>query len=93
MTTGELISVRPNLLAWLPQLFVVNERVALTGNYRNKNFLSVVAVGATNVGSVRVYHDEVKHLFEISLLETEIYKIVYCLTFDYVFSFLSHTEQ
>jgi len=55
---GELISVRPNLLAWLPQLFVVNERVALTGNYRNKNFLSVVAVGATNVGSVRVYHDE-----------------------------------
>ena len=60
MTTGELISVRPNLLAWLPQLFVVNERVALTGNYQNKNFLSVVAVGATNVGSVRVYHDEVK---------------------------------
>jgi len=55
---GELISVRPNLLAWLPQLFVVNERVALTGKYQKEQFLAVVAVGATNVGSVRVYHDE-----------------------------------
>jgi len=55
--SGELISVKPRLLSWLPHLFAINERVVLRGRYKN-GFLSTVAVGATNVGSIIVYNDD-----------------------------------
>lgn len=54
---GELISVKPTLLAWLPHLFAINERVVLNGRYQH-GFLSTVAVGATNVGSIVLYKDQ-----------------------------------
>ena len=40
-------------------LFCVNERVALAGRWQH-GFFSLVAVGATNVGSIRIYCDQVR---------------------------------
>uniref|UniRef100_A0A2P2I362 Phosphatidylserine decarboxylase proenzyme, mitochondrial n=2 Tax=Hirondellea gigas TaxID=1518452 RepID=A0A2P2I362_9CRUS len=54
---GELLSVNPSLASWIQNLFVLNERVAYVGQWRH-GFISMTAVGATNVGSVKVYFDE-----------------------------------
>jgi len=54
---GELISVKPSLLSWLPHLFAINERVVLHGNYGSGEMITTVAVGATNVGSIVIYDD------------------------------------
>ena len=59
LTTGELISVKPSLLSWLPHLFAINERVVLHGNYGSGEMITTVAVGATNVGSIVIYDDRV----------------------------------
>ncbi|KAI9175918.1 phosphatidylserine decarboxylase 1 [Blastocladiella emersonii ATCC 22665] len=53
---GELLSVSPRLLAQLPTLFALNERVALLGEWTHGMF-AMVPVGATNVGSVRINFD------------------------------------
>ncbi|KAM0790609.1 hypothetical protein ACM66B_004473 [Microbotryomycetes sp. NB124-2] len=53
---GELFSVSPWMVSKLADLFVVNERVALLGRWRH-GFFSMVPVGATNVGSIRVNFD------------------------------------
>lgn len=53
---GELLSVNPSFAAWIENLFVLNERVAYVGNWKH-GFLSMTAVGATNVGCVKVYFD------------------------------------
>uniref|UniRef100_A0A672Y8A2 Phosphatidylserine decarboxylase n=1 Tax=Sphaeramia orbicularis TaxID=375764 RepID=A0A672Y8A2_9TELE len=45
---GSLMSVNPGVARWVKELFCLNERVALT------------AVGATNVGSIRLYFDKVR---------------------------------
>ncbi|WFD23032.1 phosphatidylserine decarboxylase [Malassezia equina] len=53
---GELYSVAPSIAASLPNLFVVNERVALLGRWRH-GFFSMTPIGATNVGSIQIHFD------------------------------------
>jgi phosphatidylserine decarboxylase len=54
---GELYSVSPYVASRLPNLFVLNERVALLGRWRH-GFFSMIPVGATNVGSIRINFDK-----------------------------------
>jgi len=56
---GELFSVSPYIAKRLENLFVLNERVALLGRWKH-GFFSMVPVGATNVGSIRVNFDQVR---------------------------------
>ncbi|XP_057318732.1 uncharacterized protein LOC130663497 [Microplitis mediator] len=53
---GKLLSVNPKVVHWLPNLFEINERVVYLGDWAG-GFMAYAAVGATNVGSVRVYCD------------------------------------
>ena len=53
---GQLLPVNPVVARLLPALFCANERVALLGSWRH-GFFSYTAVGATNVGSIRVNFD------------------------------------
>ena len=55
--TGDLFSVSPYIANRLKNLFVLNERVALLGRWKY-GFFSMVPVGATNVGSIRINFDE-----------------------------------
>lgn len=54
---GLLMSVNPSVAHWVKELFCLNERVVLTGQWQH-GFFSLTAVGATNVGSIRVYFDQ-----------------------------------
>ncbi|CED83932.1 Phosphatidylserine decarboxylase [Phaffia rhodozyma] len=54
---GELFSVSPYIARRLSNLFVLNERVALLGRWRY-GFFSMVPVGATNVGSIKINFDQ-----------------------------------
>ncbi|MCJ1475566.1 phosphatidylserine decarboxylase 1 [Lambiella insularis] len=53
---GELYSVSPYLQRTLPGLFTLNERVVMLGRWR-WGFFSFTAVGATNVGSIKINFD------------------------------------
>lgn len=53
---GELYSVSPYVAKRLPNLFLLNERVALMGRWRH-GFFSMIPIGATNVGSIRINFD------------------------------------
>ncbi|EEB08371.1 phosphatidylserine decarboxylase Psd1 [Schizosaccharomyces japonicus yFS275] len=55
--SGELFSVSPYMAKRLCNLFVLNERVALLGRYKY-GFMSMVPVGATNVGSIVINFDK-----------------------------------
>lgn len=55
--TGELYSVSPYVASRLSNLFVLNERVALLGRWRH-GFFSMIPVGATNVGSIKINFDK-----------------------------------
>lgn len=55
---GSLMSVNPGVARWIKELFCLNERVVLTGQWQ-QGFFSLTAVGATNVGSIRIYFDQV----------------------------------
>lgn len=52
------MSVNPGVARWVKELFCLNERVVLRGQWQH-GFFSLTAVGATNVGSIRVYFDQV----------------------------------
>ncbi|KZS90254.1 phosphatidylserine decarboxylase [Sistotremastrum niveocremeum HHB9708] len=54
---GELFSVSPWMARRLANLFVLNERVALLGRWKH-GFFSMIPVGATNVGSIKINFDE-----------------------------------
>ena len=54
---GDLLSVSPRFLKVIRGVFVYNERVALLGEWVH-GFFSMTAVGATNVGSIRIHFDE-----------------------------------
>ncbi|KAJ1815424.1 phosphatidylserine decarboxylase 1, partial [Coemansia sp. RSA 2599] len=54
---GELYSVSPYIARTIRNLFVLNERVALLGRWKH-GFMSMTAVGATNVGSVVINFDK-----------------------------------
>ncbi|KAK7085147.1 hypothetical protein SK128_000592 [Halocaridina rubra] len=54
---GELFSVNPSVVGWIRNIFVLNERVSYIGSWMH-GFFSLTAVGATNVGSIKVYFDK-----------------------------------
>jgi phosphatidylserine decarboxylase len=56
LISGELMSVRPEFIMWIPSLLLLNERVVYLGNYQH-GFMSQTMIGATNVGSIDVYFD------------------------------------
>ncbi|XP_030066168.1 phosphatidylserine decarboxylase proenzyme, mitochondrial [Microcaecilia unicolor] len=57
---GALMSVNPGIAHWITGLFCQNERVVLSGEWQY-GFFSLTAVGATNVGSIRIYCDQELH--------------------------------
>ncbi|KAJ3666274.1 hypothetical protein Zmor_001727 [Zophobas morio] len=57
---GQLLSVKPTIAKWLPGLFCLNERAVYLGTWKY-GFFSYAAVGATNVGTVKVYCDKNLH--------------------------------
>ncbi|XP_051949067.1 phosphatidylserine decarboxylase proenzyme, mitochondrial isoform X2 [Xyrauchen texanus] len=57
---GALMSVNPGVARWIKELFCHNERVVLSGEWTH-GFFSLTAVGATNVGSIRIYFDKELH--------------------------------
>ncbi|KAK9729185.1 phosphatidylserine decarboxylase 1 [Basidiobolus ranarum] len=54
---GELFSVSPYMVKLLSNLFVLNERVVLLGQWRH-GFFAMAPVGATNVGSIKINFDK-----------------------------------
>ena len=52
-----MFSVNPSVASWLKNLFVLNERVVLNGSWKH-GFMSYTAVGATMVGTIKIYFDE-----------------------------------
>ena len=56
--TGDLLSVNPRIAQWIPDLFTLNERAVFVGSWKH-GFFCFGAVGATNVGNIRVVCDEV----------------------------------
>jgi len=54
---GELLSVNPGIARWVQGLFNFNERAVYYGSWIH-GFFSMTAVGATNVGSIKVNCDE-----------------------------------
>lgn len=57
------MSVNPGVARLVKELFCLNERVALLGQWQH-GFFSLTAVGATNVGSIRIYFDQVRFLID-----------------------------
>jgi phosphatidylserine decarboxylase len=55
---GELYSVSPIVAKWLKDLYNLNERAVYYGCWKH-GFFSMTAVGATNVGSIKVEFDPV----------------------------------
>jgi len=54
---GALYSVNPSVTCWFDNLFCVNERVTLMGEWMH-GFFSYTAVGATMVGSIKLGWDQ-----------------------------------
>ena len=56
--SGKLLSVNPAVASWINNLFSLNERAVYVGSWEH-GFFSLTAVGATNVGFIRVVFDPV----------------------------------
>ena len=56
---GDLLSVSPRVANLVKGLFNFNERAVYVGEWKH-GFFSFVAVGATNVGTIRIYSDQVR---------------------------------
>ena len=54
----------PYIAKRLHNLFVLNERVALLGRWKY-GFFSMIPVGATNVGSIKINFDTVSRLYTL----------------------------
>ena len=57
-SAGELLTVAPWAARKMPGLFTLNERAVLSGSWEH-GFFSFTAVGAYNVGSIRLEVDKV----------------------------------
>ncbi|XKL62593.1 hypothetical protein PGB90_002426 [Kerria lacca] len=57
LAPGDYHSVHPKVAKWIPELFSLNERAVYVGEWQH-GFFSMVAVGATNVGSIKVHSDK-----------------------------------
>ncbi|KAG5898466.1 hypothetical protein JTB14_015472 [Gonioctena quinquepunctata] len=66
---GQLLSVNPSIARWLPGLFTLNERAVYLGQWKY-GFFSYTAVGATNVGTVKVYFDRTLQTNQQSVSKT-----------------------
>jgi phosphatidylserine decarboxylase precursor len=56
--SGDLLSVSEFIAQRVRGLFNFNERAVYYGTWEH-GFFAMAAVGATNVGSIKVYHDKV----------------------------------
>lgn len=72
---GRLLSVRPSLMKRMPEVLHINERVCYTGSWPH-GFFSMTAVGATNVGSIKVNFDEVSYYYHHNIPDPDHYYIV-----------------
>lgn len=70
---GKLFSVNPKICKYLPDLFALNERVIYVGKWAG-GFMAYTAVGATNVGSIKVYCDKDLHTNTIKWPEAKQWK-------------------
>ena len=62
---GELLTVQPWAAHLMPGLFVLNERVILSGHWEH-GFFSLAAVGAYNVGSIQLDFDKVNNIMQMT---------------------------
>lgn len=72
---GKLLSVNPRVAKLLPDLFSLNERAVYIGKWEG-GFMAYTAVGATNVGSIKVYCDKDLHTNTIKWPESKCCKDV-----------------
>lgn len=77
--SGELLSVNPSVANWIGGLFSLNERAVYIGDWEH-GFFSMTAVGATNVGSIKVYDDPVSFWFKWDIASIRL--IAYILHFQ-----------